>query len=119
MSIYDEITPAVRDAMALAKQGTIALVSVTPGTGPVDDPGEPVEISHNLDAVARGVSFKYVQGGLADASDLQVTFAASLEVPDPKLSDWVTIDGIRHKVVQVLPKPAGGTPLVFTLIVRR
>lgn len=119
MSIYDEITPAIREVFGLVKQGSVVLMSVTLGNGPVDEPGEPTETPHELEATARGASFQYVRSGLADAADSQVTFAANPAIPAPKGSDWLQIDGVRFKIVKIIKKPDAGEPLVYTLIARR
>ena len=37
----------------------------------------------------------------------------------PAQKDFVEIDGKRYKVANIVAKPAAGTPVVFTLIVRR
>ena len=119
MSIYDEIAPELAPIFKLVKQGKIFLLSVAPGNGPVDEPGEPTETPHELDATARGASFQYVRGGLADASDSQVTFGVNPAIPAPKGNDWLLIDGVRFKIVKIIPKPQAGTPLAYTIIARR
>lgn len=119
MSIYDEISPVVREVFSLVKQGSVVLMSATPGNGPIDEPGEPTEIPHELEATARGASFQYVRSGMADASDSQVTFAANPAIPAPKGNDWLQIDGVRYKIVKIIKKPDAGEPLAYTIIARR
>lgn len=77
MSLYDEMQELTKSLLSDPdfKQGTSALVKVTPGGGMAYKPGAPTETSIIIDAVARGVSFKYLQRNLAVASDIQVTFA--------------------------------------------
>lgn len=118
MSIYDELTSVVSEVMSEFKQGSIKLVSITPGTGPADEPGEPTESLTTLDAVARGVSSKYVKDGLALASDLMVSAAVVAGVT-PKNSDFIEIDSVRYKIVQIMNLPAAGTKLVWKFIVRK
>lgn len=126
MAFYDEMQDVAADVLKEFKQGVIKYIDIEPGSGPVDDPGEPVEKSYTLDGAARGVKYKYVQGGLAVASDLQVTSSVkatdenNLQVSlNPKLNGFVEIDDVRYKIVQVLPKPAAGTTVAFTLIIRK
>jgi hypothetical protein len=119
MSLYDELQSVARDVLGTFAQGTVAYVSLTAGSGPVDDPGAATETEHVLSsAVVRGVSQRYLIGGLAVATDLEVTTAI---VPGLtfSLTGFVKIDGVRHKIVQIIGKPAAGTPVVFTLIVRK
>lgn len=119
MSIYDEMQNVARELLSDPefRQGVISLIRLTPGNGPVDDPGNPTETAYALDGTARGVKFKYVSMGLAVASDLQITH--SVIAVEPAMSDFVQVDGVRYKVVQVIRKPSAGTPVAFTLIIRR
>lgn len=119
MSIYDEIAPAVAEAFKIAKQGQVFLITVTPGEGPIDEPDKPTEQQYELDAAARGAQYRYVQAGLADASDKQVTFYANPAIPNPTDKHWLLVDGVRYKVQRVIPKPAAGNPLAFTVFARR
>ena len=108
------------------KQGTIKYVDVTPGTGDADEPGEPAENEFTLDATSRGVKYKYVQNGLAVASDLQVTASVKAKSSNgasvdlhPTQNGFVLIDGVKYKIQEILPKPAAGTTVAFVLIVRK
>lgn len=117
MEIYKELQGVANGLLQEFRQGQIALVRWFPGTGPAYDPGEPVPVRTLLKTgVAKGVLYKYVQQGLAAAGDSQVTIAAN-EV-EPSLADTVEIDGRPFKIVQIIPKPLAGTPVVFVLIVR-
>lgn len=123
MSIYDEMQGIARellDESALGQPG-IYLISLTPGGGHADDPLPDQEQRHYLKGgAARGAQFRYVQGGLAQASDTQVTFPVLPGVPDPVgLRDFVEVKGERFKIVEVIRKPQAGTPVVFTVIARR
>lgn len=118
MTFYDDMQNVASELLADFKQGTIRYIHVTPGDGPVDNPGAPVETAYTLNATARGAKFKYVNMGLAVASDLQVTMAIHPSIT-PVINGFVEIDGTRYKIVQVLPKPAAGTVAAFTLIVRK
>lgn len=73
---YDGIREIASELLTEFKQGTIAYVKSTLGTGGTpDNPALPTLTSYPINAVARGVQYKYVMRGLALASDLQVTFA--------------------------------------------
>ena len=116
MSIYDEMQGVARDLLQQFNQGVIKLISIGPGAGPSYDPGPGTESSITLPgAVCRGVKMKYVMLGLAAATDFQVTMPGNLS---PKLADFVEVDGKRLKVVNLITKPAAGTPVVHTVIIR-
>lgn len=119
MSIYDDMQSLTREIMREFAQGSVFLLSVTPGVGPIDEPGEPTITPYELDAAARGVSFKYVQSGLANASDTQVTTSAKAGVPVPKGSDFLLLDGVQYKIVNVIRKPDAGTTVAYVMIARR
>ena len=98
-------------------QGSISYIAITPGNGPRDDPGQAIETSYSINGVARGVKFSYVDNSLVLGSDLQVTIPA--DVITPQLSGFVEIDGVRYKIVKIVPKPAAGIAAAYTLIVRK
>lgn len=126
MSFYDDMASVTEDVMKEFKQGVIEYISITPGNGPIDDPGPPTETTLTLDGAANGVKFKYVQNGFAVASDLQIvsstkavdTSGTSVSF-NPDAKGFVRIDGIRYKIVKILPKPAAGTPVAYLMIVRK
>lgn len=126
MAFYDDMQAVAADVLKTFKQGVIKYVDITPGSGPDDEPGDPTETFFTLDAAARGVKFKYVQGGLAVASDLQVT--ASVKATNeaggvvslaPSMNGFIEVDDERYKIVQILPKPSAGTTVAFVFIVRK
>lgn len=118
MSIYDELKPVVSELLAEFKQGTIQLVQLTSGAGSPDDPGAPTETVIELDAVARGASFKYVKDGFAVATDLEVT-AAVIDGVTPSKNDFIVIDGQRYKIIEDLRVPAAGTKVAWKFLVRK
>lgn len=121
MSIYDEMQTIAKEILTDPefKQGVISYIAMTPGAGPVDDPGNPIETTYELPgAVARGVQFRYVSEGLAVSSDKQVTMPVDSRFI-PNGTGFMLIDGERYKIVQVMNKPAAGTPVVHILIVRK
>ena len=126
MSFYDDMQNVASDVLKEFKQGVIKYVDITPGTGPADEPGEPTENEFTLDGAARGVKYKYVQNGFAVATDLQIT--ASMKAKNssgsevtlnPNMKGFIIVDDVKHKIVKILPKPAAGTTVAFTFIVRK
>jgi hypothetical protein len=99
-------------------QGIITYVRITPGSGPADNPGAPVETIFATKGVARGVSSKYVQNSLALMTDLQVTLPI-IDGVTPHGRDVITIDGVRYKIVHIEKIPAAGTVAAYKFIVRK
>lgn len=118
MTFYDEMRDVASGVLAEFKQGKIEYVKIVPGNGPVDNPGPSQTIITELDGTARGVKFKYVQMGLAVASDSQVTAAVHPNV-EPSQKDFIDIDGVRYKIAEILPKPLAGTTVANIFIVRK
>lgn len=114
---YSEMQGVASSIIGEFKQGAITYIAVTPGNGPAHNPGPHVETPHPINAVARGVAFKYVDNALVLATDLQVTLPGDSVTPDMK--GFVTIDGVRHKIVQIIRKPSAGTVVAWTLIIRK
>lgn len=118
MTIYDELQSIASEIMSEFKQGTVNLIKITPGTGPADNPGAATSVSHSLDAVVKGVSFKYVSQGLAVSSDLEIT-ASVIDSVIPSEKDFIQIDGTQYKIVQLINIPAAGTQVTWKFIVRK
>ena len=93
-------------------QGTINYID-GPATGPAYNltPGLPV--THALDAVARGVEFKYIKEGYISASDIQVT-AAVFDV-EPTLKGKASIDGKEKQIIAIQQIPAAGLPVSWLI----
>lgn len=119
MSIYDELRDTVaKPLMKEFKQGSISLILNVASAGPIDDPGAPTETTVALDAVASGVTFKYVRDGFAVATDIIVT-AAIVDGITPTKNDFIEIDGVRHKIIEDISPPAAGSRVVWKFIVRK
>lgn len=118
MGFYDDMQAVATDVLKEFKQGTVVYIAVTPGNGPVDNPGQPTKTRTEVYAAVRGIKFKYVQVSLAVASDLQVTIAVDPAIV-PKMTDFIEVDGVIYKIIQVLPKPAAGTVVAHVLIIRK
>lgn len=113
---YDDMQAAASTIIGEFAQGTVEYVEFTAGAGPADDPGPSTQTVNVLNAVVRGVSFKYLNKTDIQSSDLEVTFAGGGVVPH--MDGSVRIDGVSHKIVQIDRKPAAGTVAAYTVIVR-
>ena len=118
MTIYDDIKAVVADVLPEFKQGVVALIKVTAGDGPDDNPGAATLVSSNMEATVSGVAFKYVSQGLAVVTDLEVT-AVVLDSISPSEKDFIDIDSVRYKVVQFMPIPNAGVAVIWKFIVRK
>ena len=118
MTIYDELQGVASEVLSDFDQGTIKLVQITRAAGTPDKPGAAVSTTHKLDAVAKGVSFKYVQSGFAIASDKEV-ISAVLNGVTVTENDFIEIDGVRHKILRDLSVPAAGTRCAWKFLVRK
>lgn len=127
MGLYDDMQAVAREVLTDPdfNQGIIKYIGITPGAGPVDDPGPSTPTPFTLaGAVASGVWMKYVNMNLAVATDLQVVMSVDTRFT-PDMTDMVDIEKPpgsgtfkRHKIVSVIQTPAAGTPVTYTLIVR-
>lgn len=120
MSIYDDMRAVATDVFAEFKQGVVQYVGVTVDNGAApdeaDEPDEDVPITVN--ATVRPVSSKYVDGTTVVRTDKQITISNDGLV-EPTMAGFFTVDGVRHKIIDIMPRPAAGEPIVWTVIVRR
>lgn len=114
---YSEMRAVANSVIGDFQQGTITYTGMTKGKGPADDPGEPVERTVVIPAVARGVQFKYIDGSNVVATDGQVTFPAG--IVEPSIEGYITIDGKRARIVQVVAIPPAGTTVAYTVVYKR
>lgn len=118
MGFYDEMRTIASDVIGEFKQGTVTYVRLIPNPGSTpDEPLPPIPQPVPIEATVRPVSTKYVDNSHIVQSDKQVTFAAGAVTPD--INGSVDIDGARYKIIEVMPTPAAGTVVTYTLIVRR
>lgn len=118
MTFYDEMQGLAGELLGEFKQGVINYCKITPGNGSVDNPGPSTKTLYGINGTAVGVQFKYVQQGLAVATDLQITAPVDARyTPDGK--DFIEVDGLPHKIVEIMKRPAAGTPVAFVFIIRR
>lgn len=118
MDIYTEMQAVTADILAQFKQGLISYIQIVPGNGPVDNPGPSRTVSFAINGTATGVQFKYVQQKLAVATDIQIVAPFDVRYT-PDMKGVVEIDGVSHKIVQIIKKPAAGTPVAYIFILRR
>ena len=121
MSIYDDLRQVSSELHTEFKQGDVRYVPVvvTAGSRP-DLPassalGTPVE----LNAVARPVSTKYVDGTNVVMTDKQASLPNDGTTPAPVLGHFLRIDGVDHRIIAIMARPAAGDPISWTVIVRR
>lgn len=120
MTIYDDLRAVASDVMAEFKQGDIRYVTISVAAGATpDEAAVPVEtVSAQLNATARSVSTKYVDGTHIVQSDKQVQIPND-GIATPDIDGKIRIDGVDHKIIEIMPRPAAGEPVTWTLIVRR
>lgn len=115
---YSDMQNVAAEILGEFKQGVIAYIGVTPGNGPAHNPGPSVEAAPVIvSGVARGVKAKYVDGTTIVATDLQMTMPGKGVAP--AMNGFVTIDGVRHKIVHIDRKPSAGTVVAWTVIIRK
>lgn len=118
MGFYDEMQEIASDLLNEFDQGGIYLVQIGAATGNPWATNPPIESAPiKLNAVASGVSKRYIDKGLAVATDKQVTIA----VPsvEPTMKDFLIINSERLKIVHVAKIPEAGTPVSYVLICRK
>jgi hypothetical protein len=118
MAFYEDMQAVAAEVLAEFKQGTVNYIKITPGAGPVDNPGQPVRTPYAINSAVSGVAASYVAKGLAIGTDLQVIAPVDSRYV-PEMTGSVEVDGVPHKITQILPKPAAGTPVVYVLIIQR
>lgn len=118
MSLYDDMRFVASDILAEFNQGIVTYVELQPSPGATpDDPGVPVTVTHTVNAVVRPVSTKYVDGSHIVQSDKQIVMPN--DGVEPQISGSFTIDGSTFKIIEIMPNPAAGSPVAYTVIVRR
>lgn len=117
MTIYTDMQAVASSLLTEFDQGNIVITTVTPGAGPAHNPGSPTEVDTAVKGTVRGVSQKYIDGSLIVATDLQLTIAGGVVVPTT--TSKVKLSGVVHQVVAVFPKPAQGTAVAYTVIIRK
>lgn len=117
MTLYEDMQGVFAELAPEFAQGNIRYVAVTAGAGKAWKPGAPSETLTSVPGFARGVSSKFIQRGLAQVGDNQVTFPAGIVTPT--LTGYMEIDGVREKIVAIVKKPNAGTVIAWTVITRK
>lgn len=117
MAFYDEIQTIAGDLLTEFNQGASSeqVITSTPAANEWDPPTETVTETV-LDAVARGVSSKYVDGVNILATDLQMTISAVDFTATAGMN--IKIDGNAVTVLRFDAVPAMGTVVVWRVFVR-
>lgn len=117
VGFYDEMQTVASDLLREFKQGEIYYVALTPGTGPADNPGPTQEVPTLVNAVARGVKFKYIDGSNIVSSDFQITMPG--DGVEPNMRGFIKVDGVTHKIVKIDRKPSAGVAVAYVVIFRK
>lgn len=120
MTIYDDMRAVAIDVFNDPdfKQGVVEYVALEQQAGGTpDDPAPEIERAYRINSTVRPVSTQYVDSTHIVQSDRQVSMP-NVGVT-PSHDGFVRIDGSHYSIVEVMPRPSAGTPVVFILIVRR
>lgn len=115
---YKDMQKLASDVIKEFQQGVVTYTAMIAGNGPADDPGEPREVTKEIPATVQGVQFRYIDGTNIVASDGQLTMPADLGVV-PSIEGYITVDGKRHRIIQVTAIPPAGTPVAYSIIFKR
>lgn len=116
--IYSDLQKVAGDVFGDFNQGLIEIgvLTTTAGTRP-DQAGTSSYDWKTVKGVAKTVSEVYIDNANVLQTDLEVSFAAG--VVEPEITFAARIDGVQHEIVRIMRKPAAGTPVSYTLIVRK
>ena len=94
-------------------QGVIKYIEAGAVSGDPFNPAQGTPTEYPLDAVARGVEFKYIKDGYISASDIQVTSAVF--DAEPTMSGVIEIDGKEKQIIAIQQIPAAGIPVSWLI----
>lgn len=120
MSVYDDARAA---ALAVFTDPDLKQTAfkyrtyAAPAGATPDDPGTPVATDVVVNATARPVSTKYVDGTNIVQTDVQITVVNDGSAV-PTMEGFMLINDVEHKIVALMAKSVTD-PVVWTLIVRR
>lgn len=122
---YTRMQTTAQSLLERFKQGTITLTRTTHAAAANPwEQGSATTTVYTLRATAKGVSQKYIDGTIIVASDLQLTVSPVALDTDgaeatiaPASDDLITIDGSVKAIKRIIPVPAAGTAVTYTLIV--
>lgn len=115
---YKEMQSLASEIIGEFQQGVITYSAMVAGDGPPDDPGEPREVTVKIPATVQGVQYRYIDGTNIVASDGQLTMPANVGVI-PSIEGYITVDGRKHRIIQVTAIPPAGTPVAYSIIFKR
>lgn len=115
---YTDMQNVATDILGQFKQGVVNYVQITKGNGPVDNPGAATLVRFPIAGAVNGVGFKYIGQNGVVGTDRQVIAAVDARY-EPNMKDSVEVDGLMHKIVQIVKKPEAGTTVARLLIIRR
>lgn len=110
---YQRMQNTATSLLTKFSQGSAQYVAIT-NSGTEWNPTR-TETLHDVNLTANGTAEAYADDTVL-ASDLVVSMAVFDVEPD--LNGALVIDGKRHQIIRVLPKPAAGTVAAWRLIVR-
>lgn len=120
MTIYDDMRNVANERLTEFKQGVVQYIGVTTTAG--STPDEPASSNEDtpvtINATVRSVSTKFVDGTHIIQSDSMITMPNTGDTT-PKMSGYFKIDGVRFKIIEIMPVPAAGSPIIWKVIVRR
>lgn len=134
---YSKVQGTASRLMSRFKQGKVTLTRKTPGERPLGSnpwdppPAERISI-YDLDATAKAVSDKFINGTLIFATDIEITAGVTMTLeavdgvpvaPAPVQlellpGDTLNADGQPVTIITTMRIPRVGTPVVWKFIVR-
>lgn len=118
MTFYAEMQSIAAGIFKEFAQGEVVHRRQSAGAGTPENPGIGVPVNTTLNgATVTGVTARELLNTQIKSTDLVVRFAAD-QIAEVRLTDIFVIDGVPHKTVNVETKPAAGTPVAHTVVVR-
>lgn len=116
MTFYTDLQAIAKGVLAEFNQGGFSKITIT--TTPAANEWEldtvtPTPVA--IDAVVKGVSQKYVDGSRIVATDLEATLPGDVNIDT---GSNVTINGDAVQVIEVMPTPPSGTPVIIRVVLR-
>ena len=117
MSFYSDLRNVASGLLAEFSQGTVEIgrPATVEGVNEWDPPTTSIQWTR-INAVARGVSQKYIDGVNILATDLQIT--ADMGAYSPQAGDRIRVDGQEVSVLRFERIPAAGEVVATRVFVR-
>lgn len=113
---YERLQGTATRLLTKFSQGAIVYNAAGATTGDEWNPVKGIASQYPVKGTVSGVSKEYVDDATVQASDLMVSLAVFDVEPD--MTGTMTIDGIDHQIIKIMQKPAAGTTVAWSLIVR-